>query len=179
MSGGQRADVRGANKAEKEFHRKWLERQKQKAAKQKQEQRNAQDAVVSRNGAGADRRQAESEAIARQEAAAERAEQNRKAREKATAEYMARAEQRSRNLDLSALKVEAQAASAWRNGIRGALYQQQTTTLIGELDAMIAGQNAQPASEPEMTTVYGEGSPELGDSNFDPTLFNKKPRPWW
>jgi hypothetical protein len=43
MAKGQRADVRGAVKSEREFHRKWEERQRQKVARQKHETEKTKD----------------------------------------------------------------------------------------------------------------------------------------
>jgi hypothetical protein len=120
---------------------------------------------------------AENEAAARAEAAAEIAERNRQMRiehrERQRVEYEARDRQR----DLSALRTEAQASAMWRNGIRGALHQQQTTTLIGELDAMIAGQPTQPL-EPESAEYPPE--PSVGDPDFfERWNARRSLRSWW
>jgi hypothetical protein len=79
---------------------------------------------------------------------------------------------------MSHTKFEAQQSAAWRNTVRNAVAYQQRQTLLNELEAAMTP--PQPPSEPEATIVYGqdEGSPDFGP-DFNPALFNKKPRSWW
>lgn len=121
-----------------------------------------------------ERQQAETEAIARQEAAAEIAEHNRLRRLQQQREYMERAEHRSRSLDLSALKFEAQSQAAWRAAVQQDLRAQYRNSLVGELDAMIAAQNAQPAEPQEVNAVDQLGSPNFFDDDYNPNYYADK-----
>jgi hypothetical protein len=118
-------------------------------------------------------RQAVADEAARQELADEIAERNRQWRLQQQREYQERAERRSRNLDLSALKLEAQQAASWRNVVQASIRQQHVQSLYGELEKMLTP--PAPPAEPEVTIVYGqyEGSSRLGDPDFNPDLWKK------
>ena len=98
---------------------------------------------------------------------------------------VARQDQFTRELhqrELRDMRFQMAQHRAWQRNVEAATHnvvrQQQTQTLMGELDAMISP----PAPPPEPQIVYVEaeqGSDQLGTADFNIELWSKKPRPWW
>jgi hypothetical protein len=110
----------------------------------------------------------------------------RMAKMRARLERQERDKERHREQEMTSLRIRVAQHEGWRVGVenaaRNTIRQQNTVTLLGELEKMLAPPAPpQPTKNPtEVVHVSkDEGSPELGDSNFDPALFNKKPRPWF
>jgi hypothetical protein len=125
-------------------------------------------------------RQAEAESAARHEAALELAEANRKAR----LERQAQIDKAVREREISDLHFKARRAELWQSNVehaaRTALVQRQRQTLMGELEKMLTPPS--PPPEPEREIVYvseDEGSPDLGDPDFNPKLWMQKSRSWF
>jgi hypothetical protein len=123
----------------------------------------AQERLIER-----ERQQAEIEAAARHEQALALAEDNRRAREKAHQEYLARQERQGHSNVLAVLQSEAQQSAAWRNAVRNAIAYQNRMTLMNELEAALAPPAPPPSPEPT-TVVVVEGEqeqPKLGYPNL-------------
>jgi len=78
------------------------------------------------------------------------------------------------------LQFQVRQQEAWQLGVeraaRNSVRQQQTRTLMGELERMMN----LPAPEPEVVYVEPyEGSDELGTRDFNVKAWMNKPRPWW
>jgi hypothetical protein len=121
-----------------------------------------------------ERREAEAEAVARHEAAIERAEANRKARLERSAEIS----RQTRERELRDLHMKVAQQEWWQISVKSAARNtaayQARQTLMNELEAM--ANPPPPPSEPEPQSVYvgeDEGSPHLGDPNFNPDLWKK------
>jgi hypothetical protein len=124
-----------------------------------------------------EQRQAEAEAIARHEAAIERAEVNRKARLERSAEI----ERQTREIELRDLQTRDRLHQVWQTGVQNAVRQtiaaNQQTSLMAELEKMLTP--PAPPPEPENVTeiIYTSedeaGSPHLGDRDFNPKLWTK------
>jgi hypothetical protein len=154
--------------SDEERHERWLNNQLYLAECREREEQRASEYR---------QQQAEAESIARQEAALEQAEANRKAR-------LERQEQISRQVrdrELADLRFQSTQQRAWQSNVEHAarvgLVQRQRRTLMDELDAMI--NPPQPQPEPTVYVGADEGSPDLGDPDFNVKAWMQKPRPWW
>jgi hypothetical protein len=121
-----------------------------------------------------DRQQAEAEAVARQEAALEIAEANRKAR----LERQEQIARETRNREIRDLQLRAARADRWQSNVDTAawmaIHQRQQTTLIGELEKMLSPPAAPP--EPESGDVADDklGSPNCFDENWNPNYYRER-----
>jgi hypothetical protein len=119
------------------------------------------------------------ESAARAEHVAEIAEANRKQRLERSAEI----ERKTREIELRDLRSKVTQHGWWQksveNAARNTIAYQQRATLLNELETALT---PPPLPESERDIVYvseDEGSPDLGSRDFNPALFNKKPRRWW
>jgi hypothetical protein len=121
------------------------------------------------------------DAIARHEAALAQAEENRLARlarqQRITAEV--------REREIADLRLQSTRHQAWQRNVdaaaRNAIAYKQRQTLLGELEKMLSPPAPPPPPEAEQIVYVSEdeGSPDLGDRDFNVKAWMKKSRPWW
>jgi len=130
-----------------------------------------------------ERKQAEVAEQARREAAIAAEAARRKAQADARERYTREARER----EIADLRLRTRRQEAWQRNVeiaaRNAMAYQARQTLMNEIEALVCP--PAPPPQPENTTeiVYlsedEAGSPHLGDRDFNPKAWMKKPRPWF
>jgi Asp-tRNA(Asn)/Glu-tRNA(Gln) amidotransferase A subunit family amidase len=125
-----------------------------------------------------ERRKQEAEATARYEAAVALSEQNRKRRLEREAEIS----RQVRDREIRDLRFQSEQQQAWQNNVtssfRQTLANRQVQATFAEIDSIINPPAPAPAPEPEQTVVAaddGLGSPNIGDEDFNPRYWLRKP----
>jgi hypothetical protein len=165
MSGGGLKPLSDEERLERESWREqqaWLAEQRDMEYRQRQAERAA-----------------EVDAIARHEAALAQAEENRLARlarqQRITAEV--------RERELADLRFQLTRHQAWQrdvdNAARRAVAVRQQQALLADVESHFISPPPPPEPEHIVYVSEDEGSPDLGDRDFNVKVWMQKPRPWW